>query len=317
MIPCRQRYAFNAREKKFVQHQSAALRTKNMRKLRDSIRCSGAAGIGHDAARLFHFRVIHMTATHLQADVQDRILILRIERPEKKNALSDAMYRALADQITRADSDPAIRVLVLTGTADSFTAGNDMVDFLNQRGDFETTGACQFMRALFDFRKPALAAVNGLAIGIGTTLLLHCDLAYAAESATFRMPFVSIGIAPEYASTYLLPAALGHRRAAELLYTGERFDARQALAAGLVNAVVPDANCLSHTLEVARRLAAQPPAALRTAKRLLRDALRAPAMEAFDREVVELNRMIRSNPEATEAMTAFMQKRQPDFSKFD
>jgi len=250
------------------------------------------------------------------AEVKDRIALLRINRPEKKNALTDAIYRALGDKIAEADADENIRALVLTGTGDSFSAGNDMVDFLNQRGTFETTGACYFMRKLYDFRKPALAAVNGLAIGIGTTMLLHCDFAYAAESATFRMPFVGIGIAPEFCSSFLLPQMLGHRRAAELLYTSDKFDARKALECGLVNAVVPDAQCLEHTLAQARRLADQPPAALRTCKRLLREALNKPSMEAFDREVAELNRMIRGNPEATEAMTAFMQKRKPDFSKF-
>lgn len=257
-----------------------------------------------------------MNSEHVVAEIRDRVLVLRIDRPDKKNALMDAMYGALAAQIRAADQDPAIRVLVLTGTADSFTAGNDMVDFLNQKGGFETTGAHDFMRSLLDFSKPALAAVNGLAIGVGVTVLLHCDFAYAAESATFRMPFVSIGIAPEFSSSYLLPAMLGHRRAAELLYTGEKFGARKALETGLVNAVVPDAQCLEHTLAQARHLAAQPPAALRTCKKLLREALRQPSLDAFDREVAELNRMIRGNPEAMEAMTAFMQKRTPDFSRF-
>jgi enoyl-CoA hydratase/carnithine racemase len=255
-----------------------------------------------------------MGSPHVVVEVKDRIALLRIDRLDKKNALTDAIYRALGDAIAAADANDDVRVLVLTGTGDSFSAGNDMVDFLNQKGTFETTGACYFMRKLYDFRKPAVAAVNGLAIGIGTTLLLHCDFAYAAESATFRMPFVAIGIAPEYCSTYLLPAMLGHRRAAELLYTSDKFDARKALDCGLVNAVVPDA--LEAALAQARVLAEQPPSALRTCKRLLREGLHAPAMAAFDREVVELNRMIRGNPEAMEAMTAFMQKRKPDFSKF-
>ena len=255
-----------------------------------------------------------MGSPHVVVEVKDRIALLRIDRLDKKNALTDAIYRALGDAIAAADADDDVRVLVLTGTGDSFSAGNDMVDFLNQKGTFETTGACYFMRKLYDFRKPAVAAVNGLAIGIGTTLLLHCDFAYAAESATFRMPFVAIGIAPEFCSTYLLPAMLGHRRAAELLYTSDKFDARKALECGLVNAVVPDA--LEAALAQARALAEQPPAALRTCKRLLRDGLHAPAMAAFDREVAELDRMIRGNPEAMEAMTAFMQKRKPDFSKF-
>jgi enoyl-CoA hydratase/carnithine racemase len=253
---------------------------------------------------------------HVIVEVKDRIALLRIDRLDKKNALTDAIYRALGDAIAAADANDEVRVLVLTGTGDSFTAGNDMLDFLNQKGTFETTGACYFMRKLYDFRKPALAAVNGLAIGIGTTLLLHCDFAWAGESATFRMPFVAIGIAPEFCSTYLLPAMLGHRRAAELLYTSDKFGAARALECGLVNGVVPDSQLLEHTLAQARRLAEQPPAALRTCKRLLREALHAPAMQAFDREVAELNRMVRGNPEATEAMTAFMQKRKPDFSRF-
>lgn len=257
-----------------------------------------------------------MTLETVVVETRDRVRVLRINRPEKKNALADKIYRALADEIRKADADDAVRVLVLTGTGDSFTAGNDMVDFLSQKGTFETTGACDFMKALMDFRKPAIAAVNGLAIGIGTTLLLHCDYAYAAESASFRMPFVSIGIAPEYASTFLLPVSLGHRRAVELLYTGEKFDAKTAQASGLVNEVVPDADLMTRVMAQAAKLVAQPPATLRTCKKLLREALRAPAMEAFDREVVELNRMIRNNPEAMEAMTAFMQKRKPDFSRF-
>lgn len=257
-----------------------------------------------------------MSHENVVVETKDRIVTLRINRPDKKNALADRIYRALASEIRKADADEDVRVLIITGTADSFTAGNDMVDFLSQKGTFETTGACDFMKALMEFRKPAIAAVNGLAIGIGVTMLLHCDYAYAAESASFRMPFVSIGIAPEYASTYLLPVSLGHRRAVELLYTGEKFDGKTAKDAGLVNEVVPDAQLMTRALAQAAKLVAQPPATLRACKQLLLAAMRAPVMEAFDREVVELNRMIRSNPEATEAMTAFMQKRKPDFSKF-
>ncbi|HUR41353.1 MAG TPA: enoyl-CoA hydratase [Verrucomicrobiae bacterium] len=252
----------------------------------------------------------------IRVEKRDRIVLLTIDRPDKKNALMDKMYRALAAEIRKADADDEVRALVLTGVADSFTAGNDMVDFLNQKGTFETTGAHEFMLALYDFRKPALAAVNGMAIGVGVTLLLHCDISYAAESATFRMPFVSIGIAPEFHSSYLLPMMMGHARASELLLTGEKFDARKAHECGIVNAVVPDAEVLSRTMAKARQLAEQPPATLRACKKLLRDAVREPAMAAFNREIVQLNAMIRNNPEATEAMTAFMQKRKPDFSKF-
>jgi enoyl-CoA hydratase/carnithine racemase len=257
-----------------------------------------------------------MTSEHVLVSTKDRVTTLTIHRPDKKNALADKIYRALAAEIRKADADDEVRVLVITGTGDSFTAGNDMVDFLSQKGTFETTGACDFMKALMEFRKPAIAAVNGLAIGIGVTMLLHCDYAYAGESASFRMPFVSIGIAPEYASTYLLPVTLGHRRAVELLYTGEKFDGKTAKDAGLVNEVVPDAQLMTRVLAQAAKLVGQPPATLRTCKKLLKDAMQGPSMEAFNREIAELNRMIKGNPEATEAMTAFMQKRKPDFSKF-
>jgi enoyl-CoA hydratase/carnithine racemase len=251
----------------------------------------------------------------IRAEVRDRILILTIDRPDKKNALKQSMYRTLGEQMQRADEDRAIRAVVVTGAGDVFTAGNDIVDFLSAGGTFEESSAAFFMRSMFNLRKPALAAVNGLAIGIGTTLLLHCDLAYAGESAVFQMPFVNIGIAPEFCSTFLLPAYLGHRRASELLLLGERFDAAKALELGLVNGVVPDAKLLSHTLAIAAKLAAQPPASLRRAKQLMREALKDLSQQAFDREVAALTECVRA-PEATEAMTAFMQKRKADFSKF-
>src|ERR1051326_8505160 len=193
------------------------------------------------------------TVANVLHETVDRVFVLRIHRPEKKNALSQAMYAALGKHIRDADGDPAIRALLITGTPELFTSGNDIKDFLAFNGAFDDSPSAHFMRALFECRKPVVAAVNGLAIGIGTTMLLHCDLVYAGESARFQLPFVNIGIAPEYASTFLLPAMLGHRRASELVLTGETFDAHKAVACGLANAVVPDARVYEHALAVARQ----------------------------------------------------------------
>jgi enoyl-CoA hydratase/carnithine racemase len=257
--------------------------------------------------------------SNILSEVRERVLILRMHRPEKKNALTQAMYQALGDEIRKADADADVRALVIAGSSELFTSGNDIKDFLAAAaangGDIERHPTAHFMRALYEFRKPALAAVNGLAIGIGTTMLLHCDLAYAGESAKFQMPFVNIGIVPEFCSTFLLPAMLGHRRTAELLYTGETFDANKALACGLINAVVPDAQCFDYAFAMAQKLAAQPPQSLRVCKKLLRDSLDAPMREAFKREIDALGTQLKG-PEALEALNAFMQKRKPDFSRF-
>lgn len=252
---------------------------------------------------------------HILSEMNDRVLILRIQRPEKKNALTQAMYGALADHYTRANGDSAIRAVLIAGTADCFSAGNDMLDFLNGRGEFKDSHTARFMQAMYDFGKPAIAAVNGLAIGIGTTLLLHCDFVYAGKSARFHMPFVNIGIVPELASSYLVPRLVGQRRAAELLLLGESFTAQQAQEYGIVSTVTEDAQCFERALETARRLAAQPPQALRTAKRLMRQGTDAQIRAAHDREIAALTPAV-LGVEAREAFNAFVQKRKPDFSSF-
>ena len=252
----------------------------------------------------------------ITTQMQDSVLTIRFNRAEKKNALTQVMYGELADHCKRAAADSAIRAVLIGGTADCFSAGNDMVDFLKGQGEFKDTETARFMNAMYDLHKPVIAAVNGLAIGIGTTLLLHCDFVYAAAAARFTMPFVNIGICPEFGSSYLIPALIGQRRAAELLLLGESFSAEKAREYGIVNEVLPDAaQCEAHALEVARRAAAQPPQSMRTAKKLMRQALDATVRAAHDREIAALTPSIKG-PEAREAMTAFMQKRKPDFSSF-
>lgn len=249
----------------------------------------------------------------IQASVADGIATLRFNRPDKKNALLAAMYADAAAALADAQADARVRAAVFTGAGDSFTAGNDLRDFLENTPRDAEAPVFRFMRALTRFDKPVIAAVNGLAVGIGTTVLLHCDLAYAAPGAVFQTPFVSLGVVPEFASSLLLPRRIGRARAAELLLLGEPFDARKALDLGLINGIVP-ADALAGTVRAkALRLAAQPPGALRAAKRLLSgdtdeiDARIAVEAKVFGERL--------QSPEFKEAATAFLEKRAPDFSR--
>jgi enoyl-CoA hydratase/carnithine racemase len=252
---------------------------------------------------------------HVLISAADRVLRVRLNRPEKKNALTHAMYDALTAALERAEADPAIRAITLTGTGDSFSSGNDLADFLQQPAQSGESPVMRFLAAIARAPKPIVAGVNGLAVGIGVTMLLHCDLVYAAEGASFQLPFVNLGLVPEAASSLLLPRLAGHQRAAELMLLGERFDAGAARAIGLVNAVVPAASLDAELDARAAALAAKPPAALRLAKALLKgDAAGVPARMAA--EAAHFAQALRS-PEAREAMEAFMQKRKPDFARFD
>ena len=243
------------------------------------------------------------------------ILRLRVNRPEKKNALTRAMYQTLADALDRADDDGAIRVITITGTGDVFTSGNDLGDFLDGGSLDADSPVLRFLGAIARARKPLIAGVNGLAVGIGVTMLLHCDIVYAAEEASFLLPFVNLGLVPEAASSLLLPRLVGHQRAAELLFFGNKFDAKTAFAVGLVNAVHPR-SALDEVLEKsAATLAAKPPTSLRLTKELLKSGL-APAITArMAEEGGHVRRMLQS-PEAREAMQAILEKRPPDFRKF-
>jgi len=243
------------------------------------------------------------------------VMEIRLNRPDKKNALTRAMYEAVSAALERADADAAIRVALLTGTGDTFTSGNDVKDFQQRGADPAPRGGSRFLPVISGFKKPLIAAVNGAAIGVGSTMLLHCDLVFAARSARFVMPFTSLGLVPEAASTLLLPRLLGQQRASAMLLLGEPLDAETAHAWGLVNRVVGDNELMPTAHDAARRLAALPPQAVRLTKRLIKHG--APDVAArIDEEIGIFSERLAS-PEAQEAFAAFMEKRRPDFSRFD
>jgi len=256
-----------------------------------------------------------MSDSLIQHSLADGVFTLRINRPDKKNALTQAMYTALADGIDAANADSSVRALLITGSGGSFSSGNDVKDFLNVPPGSEDSPVARFMNALAAFPKPVVAAVNGLAIGIGATLLLHCDLVYVGRSTRLQMPFVNIGICPEYASSYLMPRMMGHVRAAEIVLFGEPFSAQTALECGMVNAVLDDDAVEAHALERAIKLARQAPNAVRVTKQLLKRWRQDEVAEAIKVEAEHFVPMLRQ-AEATEAMTAFVEKRKPDFSRF-
>ena len=255
-----------------------------------------------------------MSDPNIRQHLESGVLTLRIHRPQKKNALTKSMYAALARALSEGAENSAVRVVLLTGSEGVFTSGNDVNDFLMARDTSEDSPVAKFMRELAAFPKPVVASVAGLAIGIGVTMLLHCDLIYAGRETRLQMPFVNIGICPEFASSYLLPRIMGHARAAELILFGDPFSAKQAQEYGLVNAVVDDENVEAYALERAQRLARQAPNALRTSKALLKRWSAATVDEAMPVEAEHFGPMLRQ-AEALEAMAAFVEKRSPDFSK--
>ena len=243
----------------------------------------------------------------------DGVAEVRLNRPEKKNAILGEMYAAMAEGLDRAEADTGVRAIVIGGEGGVFTAGNDMSDFLHRSDSVAPPPVRAFMLALSRAEKPVVAAVDGLAIGIGTTLLLHCDLVVASTRSRLQMPFVNLGLVPEFASSLLLPARIGPQRAAELLLLAESLDAATAREFGLVNRVVEPAELEATAMDLARRLAAKPPTALRESKRLMREDP-ARVLERMNMENEVFSRQLAS-PEAREAFTAFLEKRQPDFAK--
>jgi len=253
-------------------------------------------------------------ANHVQVTTAERITTIRLDRPDKKNALTFAMYAAMRGALEAAAADPAVRAVVIAGSRECFTAGNDLGDFMRTaQGGGEPNEALGFLRALANFDKPLVAAVAGVAIGIGTTLLLHCDLVYAAPNARFKVPFVDLGLVPEAGSSILLPALVGPRRAAQMLLLGEQLDAATAASWGLINAVVEDPDAAAIT--AAGRLVASAPAALRITKSLTRRAHRDQVLEAMRIEGEAFAERLRS-PEAMEAFQAFAERRAPDYTRF-
>jgi enoyl-CoA hydratase/carnithine racemase len=253
-------------------------------------------------------------AEHIVVSVENRVLTVRLDRLEKKNALTRGMYLGMIEALKQADADPNVRVVLITGTEACFTAGNDLVDFANAKPG-ETSPAIVYLQTLAAAQKPVIAAVGGVAVGIGTTMLLHCDLVYASLDARFQLPFVNLGLCPEAGSSTLLPALMGHRRAAELLYFGEPFTAGTAQEVGIVNTVVASNELLNMAMEKARQLAEKPPAALRITKALLKRGSANAIAEAMANETEEFAALLQG-PEAKEAMMAFMQRRKADFSQF-
>ena len=241
------------------------------------------------------------------------VTTITLNRVDKKNSLTRAMYATLADTFEAAAQGTEVRVVVLQGDLAVFSAGNDIGDFLQQPPSTQDSPVFRFLRAIATFPKPVVAAVCGPAVGIGTTLLFHCDLVYAGDNAAFSMPFVNLGLCPEAASSLLVPQMLGYHRAAEALLLGEPFMAEAALEVGLVNRVVPPTECNAMAQAQAKKLAAKPLTALIETKRLLKKGQTAPVLERMAEEGESFGRMLRE-PAAREAFTAFMAKRKPDFS---
>ena len=250
---------------------------------------------------------------HVLTHIEDGVMTITLNRLERKNSITSAMYAVLADAIAQAENDPAIRVAVLQGHETVFSAGNDIGDFLNQPPSGQDSPVFRFLRSIAGFPKPLVAAVCGPAVGIGTTMLFHCDFVYAGDNAAFSMPFVNLGLCPEAAASLLVPQMLGYHRAAEALLLGEPFMAEAALEVGLVNRVVPPMEANGVARSIARKLAVKPPSSLAETKRLMKTSMQRQVLEQMAQEGISFGRML-GEPAAKEAFGAFMEKRKPDFS---
>lgn len=252
----------------------------------------------------------------IRTETADGVLTLTFDRLDRKNAITAAMYQTLADALVAAETDPAIRVIVLAGHESVFTAGNDLEDFMKNPPKDESAPVHQFLKAISTATKPLIASVSGAAVGVGTTMLLHCDLVYASDTAKLSMPFAQLGLCPEAASSLLLPQLAGYHRAADKLLFGEPFDANEARELGLVNRVLPAGELDAFVRTQARKLTLLPPASLRATKRLMKEGAMPQIAERMSVEGKQFGEMLRA-PEAREAFTAFFEKRRPDFSKFN
>jgi len=242
------------------------------------------------------------------------VCTLTFNRPDKKNSITAAMYSAMADALQVAQDDAQVRCVVFQGNEAIFSAGNDIADFLNNPPATTESPVFRFLRGIAQFPKPLIAAVCGPAVGIGTTLLFHCDLVYAGDNAAFSMPFVNLGLCPEAASSLLVPQMLGYHRAAEALLLGEPFMAEAALEVGLVNRVLPPLEVAGYAQTAARKMAAKPLTSLIETKRLMKQGQLKQVMAVMAEEGVSFGRML-GEPAAKEAFGAFMERRKPDFSK--
>ncbi|MBR1160287.1 enoyl-CoA hydratase-related protein [Bradyrhizobium elkanii] len=251
---------------------------------------------------------------HVKVEIAAGVMTLTLQRPDKKNALTGAMYDAMSQALKQAEADPAVRVVLFQGDGDSFTAGNDLADFASQaRGESAVDSpAHRFIETISKVGKPLVAAVQGNAVGVGTTMLLHCDLVYLAENARLITPFVNLALVPEAASSWLLPLRIGHARAYAMFALGEPMDAQGALASGLANAVVPQPDLRKKAHDAAVALTRRPAGSLSMTKQLMREQQKIAAQIA-EEGVLFKERL--TTPEAREAFAAFAERRQPDFTK--
>lgn len=259
---------------------------------------------------------------YIKINSEDSILKIGFNRPDKKNALNSEMYYAVRDALVSASEDSKIRVIVLHGEGGDFTSGNDVKDFLafattktSQENDIQFP-AKEFLDVLIPYNKPIIAAVDGMAIGIGATMTMHCDLVYASTEAKFHMPFVNLGLNPEAGTTFFLPKLVGYHNAAEILLSGDMITSQRAYEMGFVNGVVKQSELMDVAINKAKRIAELAPTPVRLAKQMMKEHFIDQLIEANQNEFNSfVNRM--SSPEALEAMQAFMQKRKPDFSQFE
>ncbi|MGF6371063.1 enoyl-CoA hydratase/carnithine racemase [Paraburkholderia sp. RAU6.4a] len=278
---------------------------------------------GSQAARLanrFYIQQEHKEMNGMTTDIlverADAVLTISFNRPGRKNAFTAAMYQTMADALVDAQGDASVRAILIRGSAGIFSAGNDLEDFMKSPPVGETPPVFQFLRALGSAEKPVVAAVAGPAVGVGTTLLLHCDLVYAADTASFSLPFTQLGLCPEAASSLLLQRVAGYQAAAEKLLLGEAFDAAEAHRMGFVNRVLPAGEVDAFAAAQAAKLAALPASSLRVTKSLMKRASQQELQTQMTEEAVHFGKMLLA-PEAREAFKAFFEKRKPDFRRFD
>ena len=252
--------------------------------------------------------------TDIVTEHSGSILRLQFNRPSKKNAMTSAMYITMADLLNNAAKDDSVRVVLWHGAGDSFCAGNDLEDFLKNPMGPGDSPQSRLIEALINFDKPVVAAVQGFAIGGGTTMLTHCDFVYAGESAKFQMPFINLALVPEFGTSYSLPARIGYLRAAELIQLGQPFDAKHAMELGLVTQVVAEEKLLATATATAQKLAEKPADALQACKRLMKNPWREQLVEAAKAENKEFSARLRS-ADTKEALAAFFEKRPPDFTR--
>ena len=249
---------------------------------------------------------------HILYEQTDSFVTITFNRPERRNALTVAMYEEIVARLAQAEADDSVRVVLLTGAGTSFTSGNDLADFMGTPPAGPESPVFRLLLGLVDAKKPMIAAVRGHAIGIGVTMLLHCDLIFAADDARFQLPFVNLGLCPEGASSLLMPLMMGHARASELLLLGEHFSAAHAQSVGIVNRVTSAEDLMPAAKECARILAGRPAGSVRLTKELLRHDLRGRIRDALEREGIHFIGRLAS-PAAMEAFAAFFEKRPPDF----